>query len=161
MDIRTMTLDDIHSILDIQRLCYPSDLLEDKETFVSILSQSNLCYVMTLNSIVIGYLFAHPWDDPRTPPTLHKFDIERIDPTCGVVYIHDLCIHPEFSRKGLGSILYRQLEQNLTPSHMTTLVAINGSATSFWKKHGYVLQDCAKDILTSYTDPTASYMVKH
>ena len=52
---------DIDTVLEIQKLVYTKDLLESKETFLSMINNyPSGCLCLRNNNIILGYFITHP-----------------------------------------------------------------------------------------------------
>ncbi len=54
-----------------------------------------------------------------------------------VVYYPHLLVHPEFSRRGIGSAIMKRLSDNYKGFHQQMLTA-DADAVLFYKRHGFV-----------------------
>jgi ribosomal protein S18 acetylase RimI-like enzyme len=144
--IRQCVLEDLDNILKIQYKCYPSYLHEDGSVFVSIILQSKLCYVLTKNNIIIGYILAHLWDNIDNPPTLHDTIPYAKGKYC---FIHDMCIDPDMQHKGYGNKLLKHLYLNTNYTEKYIIIAVN-NAHVFWEKQGYVYKTITKEKIETY-----------
>lgn len=126
---------DIQHIMHLQSCCHGQDLQEDESVFISILEKSPFCFVMLDGDRYIGYCFSHMWHDLLDPPRLNVRVSSTHEPTC--VFIHDMCVHPDYQGKSFGTRFFRYIASKL-PSHFPiTLIAINNTAYSFWTRLGF------------------------
>lgn len=146
--IRHQTVNDIHAILAVQALCYPTNLIESAATLQRKQQLSpETSWLIETEGKVIGYLFCHPWHG-ATPPALKK-ELEQIPAPADRFYIHDLAIAPA----GRGKKLAEQLLQHAlswaqqAQFSQAMLVAVLG-ADAFWKKHHFIAMP---------TTPSSSY----
>lgn len=164
---RPARVEDLDAIMNIQSMCYAPELVESRGVFECMLETSWVCSevhgeVGSCYEKVIGYLLAHPWHDPDVPPRLHS--VEDLEckfvgsPAC--FFIHDLTVHPEHRGLGVASLLLASIH------HVADLclVAVNGTAASFWPKHGFrpvhPANDRVESALDTYCDPSATFMVQ-
>lgn len=153
ISIRQCVLEDLDEILKIQYKCYPTHLHEEGAVFVSIILQSNLCYVITQNNKIIGYILAHLWDNIENPPTLHDIVPYVKGQYC---FIHDMCMDPMMHRKGYGNKLLKHLYLNTNYVRKYIIIAVN-NAHLFWEKQGFKYLTIDKEKLESYGEE-AYYM---
>lgn len=90
--------------------------------------------VATINSKIIGFLFAHE--------TL---------PFPGALFIHHLAIKPSYQGKGIGALLYKELIRLAKLTKIKTIVALinldNPKSMRLHEKLGFKLQDRKEAIL--------------
>jgi ribosomal protein S18 acetylase RimI-like enzyme len=98
---------------------------------------------------IVGGLLAFPYDD-QDPDSDHPFlpadrlvlekPFEEIEAP-GTYYIHALSVYPEFSRRGIGSVLLALAKERAFVNGISELslyvFAENSGAVSLYKKHGY------------------------
>ena len=127
---------DIPGALQLQRACYPADMLETEGTFAAILALDDVgggaadtdagdcgdddarahCWVAEREStdgggVIDAYLLAHAIEDWRRPPALDAplRQLPRVDGAPRTLFIHDLAVSPLLHRSGLGSRMVRVL----------------------------------------------------
>jgi len=171
--IRKATLDDVADIFDIQCCTYPPEQVESYQTFVNIILEGVSFVACNTSDKVIGYILCHYWGDLKRPPRLHgdcgscggEFGTvgdPRLEAEC--IFIHDLCIHPYHRKKYIGTHLYRQATEYFAKNSgrceklPISLVAVK-RASGFWAQFGFVEKKCDVEILKSYEDPSAVFMV--
>lgn len=156
---------DIDGILEIQKLCYHAGMRESFDVFESIVMHGWSYVAIDVAQAgcsgghgIVGYLVAHPWHTLAYPPRLHA----RLEPPSAVVclFIHDVAVHPEHRRLGVAKMLVRTFCKRLTehpiPFLPCTFVAVHGTA----ERHVDATRlACEPDILRSYADPSATYMM--
>ena len=98
---------------------------------------------------IVGGLSAYPWDDlendspnpivPQERYALEKPFIELAAP--GTYYIHALSVYPEFTRRGIGSVLLELARELAIERDITELSLFvfeqNVGAVSLYENHGY------------------------
>ncbi len=98
---------------------------------------------------IVGGLLAFPYDD-QDPDSDHPLlpadrlvlekPFEEIEAP-GTYYIHALSVYPEFSRRGIGSVLLALAKERAIVNDISELslyvFAENSGAVSLYKKHGY------------------------
>jgi GNAT superfamily N-acetyltransferase len=123
-------------IHEIQMSCYAKNLWESERTISSILSLSEHSLVASLDGVLLGYVLAHPFTDPKCPVKLSKLD--DIDNNGKYFFIHDLAVHPGSRRQGIAAfILERLLETVKGQFDGVYLVSLAG-AKKFWYTYGFV-----------------------
>lgn len=135
--IRPILASDLARILQIQAACYPTELLEDIDTFLAKLRFAPACnWLIEIDGITLGYLFCHPWQGD-TPPALNRGE-QTWPSNADRFYLHDLAIHPD----GRGHKLSTALAQHACNwaqkqgFALAMLVAVGGADT-FWRKLGF------------------------
>jgi len=112
--IRTLTTEDIDSMVEVEKLSWPEPLQADRDSFVERMQrfpQGFLgCYI---KGELAGMSYAHrisqigrTWEESST----------SFDPQGGILYIVNVGVSTEFHRKGVGSKLLqgnKQLAQTL------------------------------------------------
>ncbi len=99
---------------------------------------------------IVGGLLAFPYDD-QDPDLDHPLlpedrlvlerPFEEIEAP-GTYYIHALSVYPEFSRRGIGSVLLALAKERAIVNGISELslyvFAENSGAVSLYKKYGYI-----------------------
>ena len=144
---RPMTEADLDAVAAIARIGFP-DHFEGRPMFANRLALApEGCFVLNAGDGAnaaagrpIGYLIAYPWLADTAPP-LNTL-IEAIPAEASVMYLHDLCLHPE--ARGLGAtaeIVERLADQARAQGWPAIgLVAVN-DATGFWARHGFGVRE--------------------
>lgn len=147
---------DLDAIMRIQEASYSSELVESRDVFESMLRTSWVAE--DDGERVLGFLLAHPWHDLENPPRLHRPVNDALPAAC--YFLHDLSVDPRHRGRGIASLLVRRSLEAF-PDLPLCLVAVNGTAQTFWKpKHGFEKISCeTPEILESYADPSATYMI--
>lgn len=147
--IRVANCEDIVSIIQIQKIIYPSRFIIEKDILLDIISINMSLVVLDIKTnVVLGYLLAYPssldYIQPiNKTPNLFK----RLD----VIFIHDLCILPKFQETTIGSNLFKYFREKYKSS-IIQLVSKNASFY-FWKKMGFyhkTLVKISKEYIKSY-----------
>jgi GNAT superfamily N-acetyltransferase len=131
---------DLDAVAAIARIGFP-DHFEGRPMFANRLALApDGCFVLADADRVLGYLIAYPWRTDSAPP-LNAL-IEAIPDDAAVMYLHDLCLHPD--ARGLGATggiverLAGQARDLGWPA--VALVAVN-DATGFWARHGFSVRE--------------------
>lgn len=154
---------DVTSIHAIQRAGYPSSFHESEDVFAGILKHS-MSWVAIDNdeeevaNNIVAYLLAHPIRDPSNPPMLNAEVEEDADANQERhMFIHDLCVHPEFRGRGHAAALVKRFlsEHESTAASSITLISVLGSRP-FWEQFGFRAQHqyyvTSSSILQSYCE---------
>lgn len=135
-----MTEADLDAVAAIARIGFP-DHFEGRPMFANRLAlAAEGCFVLTKDAQPVGYLIAYPWPADTAPP-LNTL-IDRIPDDAAVMYLHDLCLHPEArGLKATGEIIERLADQARDLGWPAVgLVAVN-DATGFWARHGFAVRE--------------------
>ena len=141
--IRPLTAADVVHILELQQLAYDGYYLESEESFtVKITAGPETCFGAWFDGRLVGYLVAFPLATDE-PVNLNSSQIESTPMTeAQVLYIHDLAVHPERRKTGLGDVLLVHLYDSATRYDIEaySLVAVQNSV-GFWADRGFVTQE--------------------
>jgi GNAT superfamily N-acetyltransferase len=129
----------------LQLQSYEASLQEPASLFERIIGASpDTCLAAEHEGDMGGYLLAHPIPDGfegfgEGPPPLSGSET--------ALYLHDLCVSTAHRNKGIGRLLFDELNAHLEAEGFTavTAVAVQDSE-AFWKKCGF-------DIGQPYTYP--------
>lgn len=152
MILREMRQEDIDEILNLQEIVYEAMYIEPIDTFTSHLASSLSCCIVleTADMQVVGYGIAHPSGlgliDPLSSVVVLPSE------NSSVLYIHDICLHPDFRGLGLALSMLRFIanRKQYVDFEYLTLVSIE-SALSFWFSIGF------RPASTSYLEALNSY----
>ncbi|WER45720.1 GNAT family N-acetyltransferase [Cupriavidus sp. WKF15] len=142
--VRRMTTADLPGVLEIQKQCYHSGLLEGAEAFASRLTLSPAtCAVAESidDRTLAGYLFTHPWPQDSLPPLDGVLKPCVLGGTAAAAitwFVHDMAVAPAGRGSGLALRLYEAalraaLEAGLRHSR---LIAVQAAA-GWWRRLGY------------------------
>lgn len=106
------------------------------------------CFVADLDG-VIGYILSFPYRLGQSYPLNATYE-PVAESDC--YYIHDLCVAPEFRRKGVASELLEPILAQKWP--VIGLVAVQGSS-KFWRLHGFL-----SFAAVQYNGKKAEYMLR-
>lgn len=133
----------LEQINQIQRASYPPALYDDIELFrkiVNSLKSICLCLVDTNGDdfAIRGYILGYPVRGDRqnfeSGPE-ESGDNQAADDLQDTMYVHDLCIHPNFQRQGLGSQLLSTFEERVKNNSVLAVAVLE--ALPYWEHHGY------------------------
>jgi ribosomal protein S18 acetylase RimI-like enzyme len=129
--IRSIKKTDYNAVNEIGTKNYPENYFEGNESFESkMIGYPEGCFVADLDGIV-GYVISFPYKIGKPYP-IDKFYEFIFDADC--YYIHDLCVMPEFRKKGIATKLAEKVLEFKWP--VVCLVAVMGSE-KFWEKFGF------------------------
>jgi ribosomal protein S18 acetylase RimI-like enzyme len=137
--IRPLIAADVGHVCDLQQLAYTENYLESAESFATKIAVGpETCFGAWIDGRLVGYLVAVPLarDEPLSLNSTH------IQPTpmdeAKVLYIHDLAVHPERRRTGLGDVLLVHLYDSATRYGIDaySLVAVQNSVP-YWSLRGF------------------------
>lgn len=136
-EIRPMHIDDMDRVLQIQAACYSGDIPESARSLTAkLVAAPQSCFVAIADDEVIAYLIALPWIS-TAPPALNSPDC-NIPAQADCLYLHDLSVHPDARRSGVGRALiecfFARCAQWQFPQ--ACLVAVQNSA-SYWQRFGF------------------------
>jgi len=154
---RAATSSDIDGILEVQKTCYHLGMCESCSVFESIIIHGWSYVAVEIddssNEKIIGYLVAHAWHTLAYPPHLHSCLTPHSKVEC--LFIHDIAVLSSHRRLGLAHTMFNMLCKHI-PSLPCSFVAVHNSA----EKHVHaIVLPCSPDILQSYGDESATYMM--
>ena len=158
---RPMRPTDIDAVVEVARLSFP-DHFEDRACFENRLAlYPRGCFVLGEgDGAARGYLIAYPWKSESAPPL--NTVIEGLPAQPGLIYLHDLALHPEARGGGVTGAIVERLAEQATEDGWpaVALVAVN-DAVGFWSRHGFVeqLAEAMAAKLASY-GADARYMLR-
>lgn len=135
MRIRTITQQDLPEIDGVQRLGFPESMHEDMELFGRILDQDHsIGYALYSDDQISGYILGYSTDKSRT-------DFQAGPEVCAdpdMMYLHDLCVHPDFQGRGVGGQLFAAFKRQAKDSVYAGMIAmaIEGRL-SHWEGLGF------------------------
>lgn len=127
----------------LQQLVYAAMFLETFDSFaVKIAAGPETSFGAWFDGRLVGYLVAVPLarDEPLS------LNSTQIQPTpmdeAQVLYIHDLAVHPDRHKTGLGSVLLVHLYEAATRYGIEaySLVAVQNSS-GYWAQRGFTPQE--------------------
>lgn len=131
--IRIPNPKDYSKACDIGTLCYPERYYEGQESFFSKMeSNPSGCLVAENESGILGYAISFPYLEGVPFPINQEYRAAEVEnPDC--IYIHDVCVLPEFRKFGIASKFVRILTSK---SGKYRLTAVENSEI-FWAKMGF------------------------
>ncbi|CAB4641029.1 unannotated protein [freshwater metagenome] len=137
--IRPLIATDVDHILELQELAYAGYYLESADSFtVKIAAGPETCFGAWFEGQLVGYLVAVPLSGDE-PLHLNSTDLQSTPMgKAQVLYIHDLAVHPERRKTGLGDVLLVHLYDSANRYGIETysLVAVQNS-TGYWAQRGF------------------------
>lgn len=160
--LRPMREGDIDAVLQIQRHCYPEDLLEGEVVIrARLASHPEFAWVAEDAEGVCAYLFAYPSRVGKVTPLDGAFpQAEAAD----CLYLHDLAVHPRATGRGLGPALVRHKLAlgRARQLRYSALVSVQDSE-GFWARLGFAAREALeaeqREHLASYP-VAATYMTR-
>lgn len=158
---RPMTASDLDGVVEVAAIGFP-DHFEGRDCFENRLALYTAgCFTLAgEDEAPRGYLVAYPWR-ADSAPALNTL-IEAIPGDAGVMYLHDLALHPDARGGGWSRSIVEQLAEGAKAAGWPALalVAVN-DAVGFWARHGFgvVESPALASKLASY-GPDARYMVR-
>ncbi len=130
--------DDIPAIHALQCRAFKPEFHEPVELYYEMFAfYPDGCFAIMVDDTMAGYVFLHPADDDRTDYEAAGW-AQRGDEQC--LFIHDLCIDPDFQGQGLSLIGARHVETVTRERGFQKIigVAIEG-VQEFWEKQGFTM----------------------
>lgn len=154
INIREMLQADLAGVYAVQLSAFPPNFLEPVSMFEEILHHyDEVSYVAEYDRKVVGYILGHPADDDRDDFDKGSWDV-RGDEEC--LYLHDLCLKPDYQGKGIAKMLYDKAEARARSLGFKKLIGISVQDTeSFWTKMGFNMERPY-----SYNGEPGTFMVK-
>jgi GNAT superfamily N-acetyltransferase len=151
---------DLDAVAAIAKIGFPNHF-EGRPMFANRLALAPQgCFVLADEARSIGYLIAYPWRADSAPPV--NTLIEAIPDDAEVIYLHDLCLHPDARGLGAtGEIVQRLADQAREDGWPAIgLVAVN-DAVGFWRRKGFEVREseAISDKLAGYGSD-ARYMTR-
>ncbi len=156
-----MTAEDLDAVVGIAAIGFP-DHFEGRACFANRLALNpSGCFVLAgPGGPPMGYAVAYPWRADAAP-ALNTL-IEAIPDDAGVLYLHDLALHPDARGGGHSRAIVARLADRAREDGWPAmaLIAVN-DAVVFWEGHGFSVRDGAgmTDKLASY-GADARYMIR-
>lgn len=160
--LRPMTLADLPQVLELQALCYPPALHDERPAFESRLALApSMNHVAERSGEIAAYLVSHPWASQSPPPVNAVLATPHADSLCW--FIHDLSVAPLARGSGLGRRLIASGAQAATALGLarSELIAVEGAA-EFWLSQGWRPVDVNATLAGKVAGygPLAAYMAR-
>lgn len=158
---RPMSEGDLDAVTGIAAIGFP-DHFEGRDCFANRLALNpGGCFVLAGEAgEVRGYMVAYPWRAGAAPALNTRID--AIPEDAGVIYLHDLALHPEARGGGWSRPIVERLagEAKAAGWPALALVAVNDAAP-FWERLGFTVVETPEMAakLASY-GPDARYMLR-
>ncbi|WP_292152353.1 GNAT family N-acetyltransferase [Brevundimonas sp.] len=138
---RPMAPADLDGVAGIALIGFP-DHFEGRDCFENrLILWPQGCFVLADETDrPLGYLIAYPWRADEAP-ALNTL-IAAIPDDAAVMYLHDLCLHPDARGQGATAAIVERLadQARAQGSPALALVAVN-DATGFWARYGFSVRE--------------------
>lgn len=134
--VRPLQHSDLQGLMEIQRACYGAAYAESESVFARRLAHPLHCSLaLERDGALLGYLAAY-WSEAGKVTPLHG-DFEPCAAP-GVLYLHDMAVHPAHAGQGLAGLLLAPLwaQARERGIHVSCLVSVQGTQ-DYWRRHGY------------------------
>lgn len=134
--VRPLQPGDLQALMDIQLACYGAEYAESASVFARRLAQPQHCSLgVERSGTLLAYLAAY-WSEAGKVTPLHGDFAPCAAP--GVLYLHDMAVHPAHAGQGLAGRLLVPLwaQARRRGIHMSCLVSVQGTQ-DYWRRHGY------------------------
>lgn len=135
-----MGIPDLPDVGRLESLSYGPELHEDTALFRSVLENcqdySFVARTADAQKALAGYLLAYATDPGRD-------DFEEgwrpcPSDSCTAIYIHDMCVHPDFRERSIARLLFSALEKKAAENGIPSLIGIAvQNSERFWYKLGF------------------------
>jgi len=119
INIRTIDVQDLQNVMEVERMCYPIPWSES--VFEDSVTGSNECWLIEYGGVLSGHTV--------------------VSNVLDEVHLLNICIAPEFNRKGLGRVLLRHLISKALERKATVFFlevrASNRSAIDLYFSEGF------------------------
>lgn len=137
--VRPLRPGDLQALMGIQLACYGAAYAESAQVYARRLAHPQHCSLaVEQNGTLLAYLAAY-WSEAGKVTPLHG-DFE-VCAAPGVLYLHDMAVHPAHAGQGLASRLLAALWPQARQRGIFTscLVSVQGTQ-DYWRRHGYLPQ---------------------
>ena len=139
--VRSLSVRDVPSLLQLQTICYGDMFLESEEVFARRLAseyQCSLGVVQPGDTALHAYLVGYWSNFGKVTPLNGEFNAPA--PGAQVLYLHDMSVHPHLSGQGVAKHLLERLLQMGRERGVAQacLVSVQGSQT-YWERQGFSL----------------------
>ena len=128
---------DLDLIDDIQCRSFKPVFHESKGVFVAIIDKyPSGCFIINHDDEAAGYLMSHPDYIGRD----NYEDKKPLDGNENALFIHDLCIDPDFQGQGIASESVEFIENFARSNNFNSIIGIAiTEAQKFWIKQGFIM----------------------
>ena len=137
MRLRPLNPNDIAAVLEVQRKCYSTELIEAGETFEKKMAfYPEGCLGIEEDGELGAYVFCHPWIASQIVPL--DFDMKAMPDHCDCLYIHDISVVPAWRGRKVAAELLASVFALARRNQLgkLSLVAVQ-SSEPFWAKQGF------------------------
>ena len=137
--IEPATKDNLQAIDSVQRAAFIQELWEPTSLFQNIINHGpDFCFIAMAEdrSQCAGYVLSYPTDRTRTdfedgPTALQSA------PNC--LYLHDLCVSPDFRGMRIAKQLLQKLEEQTKAHKLPAIIGLSvQDSAAFWEKCGFI-----------------------
>lgn len=142
ISVRPLQPGDVPALMAIQLACYGAEYAESESVFARRLAQPQHCSLaLERSGTLLAYLAAY-WSEAGKVTPLHGDFAPCAAP--GVLYLHDMAVHPAHAGQGLASRMLAPLwaQARQRAIRMSCLVSVQGTQ-EYWRRHGYSPQPLA------------------
>lgn len=128
---------DLDIIHHIQCCSFKPAFHESKDVFAAIINKyPKGCFIIKFGDKAAGYLMSHPDYIGRD----NYEDKKPLDGNENTLFIHDLCIAPDFQGQGIAIESVEFIENFARSNNFNSIIGIAiTEAQKFWVKHGFIM----------------------
>jgi ribosomal protein S18 acetylase RimI-like enzyme len=134
--IQRITLNEIASVLKIQRDSYVEAYIENSRMFTQMISvYPQGCLGVSVGGMLAAYVFFHPYRDNL----VKLLDLLLVlNGTEDYMYLHDIAVYHRYRGMGLARMLMERVDHETRREgfEVQCLVAVQNSQ-EYWKKYGF------------------------
>lgn len=137
IDYTHADLSDIDLIYEMQCAAFKPAFHESKDIFKALLKKYPAgCFMINCGDETAGYLMMHPDHKGRK----NYEDKQKLDGKENALFIHDLCIHPDFQNKGIASATADFIEDYAFVNRFRYIIGVAiKDAQNFWIRKGFAM----------------------
>jgi GNAT superfamily N-acetyltransferase len=135
--LRPLSPADLDGIVAIEAVSYAPELFESRAALESRLAVfPDGCWIAAAGADIAGYLVSHPWVRGSVPSL--DTPLGPLPDACDCYYVHDICVHPEWRKRGVGALLLTRALQTAARLSLdvTCLTAVQQSPV-YWRRFGF------------------------
>jgi GNAT superfamily N-acetyltransferase len=135
--LRPLSSADLDGIVAIEAVSYGPELFESRAALESRLALFPTgCWIAAADADIAGYLVSHPWVRGSIPSL--DAPLASLPVGCDCYYVHDICVHPGWRKRGVGALLLERALQVAARLSLdvTCLTAVQESP-SYWQRFGF------------------------